>query len=85
MAPTLPLPVIEANTRKLRMIFQSDSKNDRLDAEQLARIARSGFCDAVSVRSEAGQMDRLLLKARGLLVRQRRAAQNAIPMLWAKL
>ncbi len=26
--------VIVANARKLRMIFQSDSKNDRLDAEQ---------------------------------------------------
>ena len=32
--------VIVANARKLRMIFQSDSKNDRLDAEQLARVAR---------------------------------------------
>ncbi len=29
-----------ANPRKLRMIFQNDSKNDRLDAEQLARVAR---------------------------------------------
>ena len=32
--------VIVANARKLRMIFQSDSKNDQLDAEQLARVAR---------------------------------------------
>ena len=32
--------VILANARKLRMIFQSDSKNDRLDAEQPARVAR---------------------------------------------
>ena len=32
--------VIVANARKLRMIFQNDSKNDRLDAEQLARVAR---------------------------------------------
>jgi len=32
--------VIVANARKLRMIFQSDSKNDRLDAERLARVAR---------------------------------------------
>lgn len=32
--------VIVANARKLRMIFQSGSKNDRLDAEQLARVAR---------------------------------------------
>ena len=32
--------VIVADARKLWMIFQSDSKNDRLDAEQLARVAR---------------------------------------------
>jgi len=32
--------VLVANARKLRMIFQNDSKNDRLDAEQLARVAR---------------------------------------------
>ena len=32
--------VIVANARKLRMIFQRDSKHDRLDAEQLARVAR---------------------------------------------
>lgn len=31
--------VLVANARRLRMIFQSDSKNDRLDAEQLARVA----------------------------------------------
>ena len=31
---------IVANPRKLRMIFRSDSKNDRFDAEQLARVAR---------------------------------------------
>ncbi len=30
--------VFVANARKLRMIFQNDSKNDRLDAEQLARM-----------------------------------------------
>jgi transposase len=32
--------VIVANPRKLRMIFQSDCKNDRFDASQLARVAR---------------------------------------------
>jgi hypothetical protein len=32
--------VVVANPRKLRMIFKSDTKNDRLDAEQLARVAR---------------------------------------------
>ena len=32
--------VLVANPRKLRMIYQSDSKNDRADAEALARVAR---------------------------------------------
>ncbi len=32
--------VLVANGRKLRMICQSNSQNDRLDAEQLARVAR---------------------------------------------
>ncbi len=61
------------------------NKTDAKDAEYLARIARSGFCQAVSVRGEAGQMDRLLLKARGLLVRHRRDAQNAIRGLLGSL
>ena len=32
--------VMVANPRKLRMIFRSESKNDRFDANQLARVAR---------------------------------------------
>ena len=32
--------VLVANARKLRMIYQADSKTDRLDAEKLARVAR---------------------------------------------
>ena len=32
--------VVVANARKLRMIYASDSKNDRLDARMLARLGR---------------------------------------------
>ena len=32
--------VLVANARRLRMIFDSDSKNDQMDAQQLARVAR---------------------------------------------
>ncbi len=32
--------VLVANPRKLRMIFESDTKNDRSDARHLARVAR---------------------------------------------
>ena len=38
--------VIVANPRKVRLITQSVKKNDRMDAEQLARLARAaGFTD----------------------------------------
>lgn len=36
--------VLVANPRKLRMIYDSDSKNDRADAETLARVARMPSC-----------------------------------------
>jgi hypothetical protein len=32
--------VIVANTRKVRLIYESDRKNDRLDARMLARLGR---------------------------------------------
>src|SRR5450759_5449795 len=32
--------VIVANPRKLRLIYQNDSKSDRVDAEYLARVGR---------------------------------------------
>ena len=31
---------LAGNARKLRLIYQSDSKHDQLDAQQLARVAR---------------------------------------------
>ena len=37
-----------ANARNLRMIFQIDSKNDRLDAEQLGEGGADGLEAAVS-------------------------------------
>ena len=38
---TLGHDVIVANPRKVRSITDNDSKNDRFDAEQLARLARA--------------------------------------------
>ncbi len=54
------------------------NKTDANDAVLLAEIARTGFCRAVSVSSEASQMQRILIKARRHLVCQRRDTENSI-------
>ncbi len=61
------------------------NKTDAGDAELLAEIARTGFCRAVAVKSEAAQEVRILLKARAHLVRQRRDTENAIRGLLGSL
>ncbi|MDA0662126.1 MAG: IS110 family transposase [Proteobacteria bacterium] len=80
----LPVSVVDARQAHAVLRLQRN-KTDAGDAEQLAGLARSGFFHAVSVRSEAGQVDRLMLKARSLLVRQRRDAENAIRGLLGSL
>jgi transposase len=65
--------VIVANPRQVRLISQSDSKSDRSDAEQLARLARVDpalLCPIVH-RGEAAQRSRVLLLVRDGLVRAR--------------
>jgi transposase len=71
--------VIVANARKLRAISQNESKNDRQDAEMLARL---GYCDPkllrpVRHRSVERQRDLNLLRARDTLVRARTMLINA--------
>ncbi len=61
------------------------NKTDANDAALLAEIAWTGFCRPVAVKSEAAQADRILIKARAHLVRQRRYTQNAIRGLLASL
>ncbi len=61
------------------------NKTDAGDAELLAEIARTGFYRRVAVSSEAAQEARILLKARGHLVRQRRATENVIRGLLGSL
>ncbi len=61
------------------------NKTDAGDAELLAEIARTGFCRAVTVKSEAAQEARILIKARAHLVRQRCDTQNAIRGLLGSL
>ena len=80
----LPVEVIDARQAHAVMKLQHN-KTDAGDAELLAELARTGFCRAVAVKSEAAQEARVLLKARAHLVRQRRDTENAIRGLLGSL
>ncbi len=73
----LPADVIDARQAHAVMKLQHN-KTDANDAVLLAEIARTGFCRAVSVNSEASQKQRILIKARSHLVSQKRATENAM-------
>ncbi len=80
----LPVVVIDARQAHAVMRLQHN-KTDANDAALLAEIARTGFFRPVAVKSEAAREDRVLLKARAHLVRQRRDTENAIRGLLASL
>jgi transposase len=65
--------VIVANPRRVRLIAESDSKSDRFDAEQLARLGRvdPALLSPVAHRGEAAQRARVLLLVRDGFVRAR--------------
>jgi transposase len=69
-----------ANTRKLRAITASESKNDRNDAEKLARFAAYNpqLLSPIEHRSVERQRDLNLLQARDTLVRARTMLVNAL-------
>ncbi|WP_143589783.1 IS110 family transposase, partial [Thalassospira mesophila] len=73
----LPVDVIDARQAHAVMKLQHN-KTDTNDAVMLAEIARTGFCRSVAVSAEDAQKDRMLIKARGHLVAQRRTTRNAI-------
>jgi transposase len=72
--------VIVANARKLRMIFQNDSKNDRLDAEQLARVARMDpkLLYPIEHRDRSARADLAVMRSRDALVATRTKLVNHI-------
>ena len=72
--------VIVANARKLRMIFQNDSKNDRLDAEQLARVARMDpkLLYPIEHRERSARADLAVMRSRDALVATRTRLVNHI-------
>jgi transposase len=70
--------VIVANARKVRLIGESRKKDDRLDAQTLARLARidSELLYPVKHRSAQAQADLTVIRARAGLVRARTALVN---------
>lgn len=72
--------VIVANARKVRLIGESRKKDDRLDAQTLARLARIDpelLCP-VTHRSAEAQADLSLIRARAGLVRARTGLVNTV-------
>jgi transposase len=71
--------VIVANARRVKLISESSRKNDRLDAEFLARLARADqkLLAPVRHRSEVAQADLTLVRVRAQLVELRTQAVNA--------
>ena len=75
--------VIVANARKLRLIGESRKKDDRLDAQTLARLARidPALLCPVTHRSAQAQADLTMIRARAALVRARTALVNTVRSL----
>ncbi|MFZ1158890.1 MAG: IS110 family transposase [Candidatus Sulfotelmatobacter sp.] len=70
--------VIVANARKVRLIGESRKKDDRMDAQTLARLARIDpeLLYPVKHRSAPAQADLMTIRARAGLVRSRTALVN---------
>src|SRR5512144_971104 len=70
--------VIVANARKVRLIGESRKKDDRLDAQTLARLARIDpeLLYPVKHRSAQAQADLMMIRARAGLVRTRTGLVN---------
>lgn len=62
--------VLVANPRKLRLIYENDSKDDRVDALYLARVARldPSLLSPVRHRGRQAQTELAVLRARAALV-----------------
>lgn len=65
--------VTVANSRKLRLVYENRRKNDKVDAEYLARLVRVDpkLLSPVEHRNEAAQQDVALLRSRDVLVKTR--------------
>jgi transposase len=76
---SLGFEVIVANARQVQLISSSSRKNDRLDAQLLARLARVDpqLLRPIRHRSEQAQADLLTIRIRAALVEARTGLINA--------
>jgi len=76
---SLGFEVIVANARQVRLISASSRKNDRLDAQLLARLARVDvqLLRPIRHRSEQAQADLMTIRVRATLVDARTSLINA--------
>ena len=72
--------VIVANPRRLRLIYGTATKNDRLDAEHLARLGRlePKLLAPMQHRGKRAQTDLSVLRARDALIRSRTQLVNHV-------
>ena len=72
--------VIVANPRRLRLIYGAETKNDRLDAEHLARLGRLDpkLLAPIQHRGKRAQADLSVLRARDALIRSRTLLVNHV-------
>ena len=72
--------VIVANPRRLKMIYQSDSKSDDKDAEGLARLGRmdASLLKPIKHRSLKSQSDLTVIRSRKALVQARADLVNHV-------
>ena len=71
--------VIVANARQVKLISQSSRKNDKMDAQMLARLARMDptLLRPIRHRSEEAQKDLMTIRIRAALVEARSGLVNA--------
>ena len=72
--------VIVANPRKVRLISDNDGKDDRVDAELLARLGRTdvAWLSPIEHRGAAAQADLAVIRARDALVAARTQLVNHV-------
>src|SRR5262245_13482568 len=72
--------VLVANARRLRSIYENDTKSDRVDAQMLARLARTDpkLLHPIRHRGEQARRDLELLRGRDTLVRSRTQEINHV-------
>lgn len=77
---TMGFEVIVAHARDLALIYGANRKNDRIDAEKLARLAQADkkLLHPIEHMSEERQQDLMIIKCRALMVKQRTQLINTI-------